>query len=60
MKKQKICIIGDGLSGLSAALILSKLDVEVDLVIKKNDKIIAILISFFPFFYFSPDHFFSP
>ena len=38
MKKQKICIIGDGLSGLSAALILSKLDIEVDFVIKSAQK----------------------
>ena len=34
MKKQKICIIGDGLSGLTAALALSNLDIEVDFIIK--------------------------
>ena len=34
MKKQKICVIGDGLSGLTAALALSNLDIEVDFIIK--------------------------
>ncbi len=32
MKKQKICIIGDGLSGLTAALVLSGLKIDVDLI----------------------------
>ena len=36
MKKQKICILGDGLTGLTTALILSKLDFRVDLISKKN------------------------
>ena len=36
MKKQKICIVGDGLTGLTTALILSKLNVTVDIVSKKN------------------------
>ena len=30
--KQRICIIGDGLTGLTTALILGKLDVSIDLV----------------------------
>ena len=34
MKKQKICVIGDGLSGLTAALALSNLDIEVDFITK--------------------------
>ena len=38
MKKQKICIIGDGLTGLVSALVLSKLDLDIDLV-SKNTKI---------------------
>ena len=38
MKKQKICIIGDGLTGLTSALVLSQLDLEIDLV-SKNLKI---------------------
>ena len=32
MKKQKICIIGNGLTGLTSALVLSELDVEVSLI----------------------------
>jgi len=37
MKKQRICIVGDGLSGLMTALALNKLDgLEVHLVSKKN------------------------
>jgi 2-octaprenyl-6-methoxyphenol hydroxylase len=37
MKKQKICIVGDGLSGLMTALSLNKLDsLEVHLIFKKN------------------------
>ena len=41
MKKQKICIIGGGLTGLITALCLSKLNIEVDLLyddIKINKK----------------------
>jgi 2-octaprenyl-6-methoxyphenol hydroxylase len=36
MKKQKICIIGDGLSGLTTALILKKLDVNIDIYYSKK------------------------
>jgi 2-octaprenyl-6-methoxyphenol hydroxylase len=37
MKKQRICIVGDGLSGLIAALALNKLDgLEVHLISRKN------------------------
>ena len=32
MKKQKICIIGGGLTGLITAITLSKLDLEIDLI----------------------------
>ena len=48
MKKQKICIIGGGLTGLISAVTLSKLDVSVDLVTdnfnqhKKSNRTIAI------------------
>ena len=38
MKKHKICVIGDGLSGLTAALVLSKLDIELDFVTKNKNK----------------------
>ncbi len=38
MKKQKICVIGDGLSGLTAALTLSNLDIEVDFIIKNKQE----------------------
>ena len=41
MKKQKVCVIGGGLTGLITALCLSKLNIEVDLVcddIKVNKK----------------------
>jgi len=38
MKKQKICVIGDGLAGLTTALVLSKLDIEINLIFK-NKKI---------------------
>ena len=36
MEKQKICIIGDGLTGLTAALILSLLDIKIDLICKSK------------------------
>ena len=37
MKKQRICIVGDGLSGLTTALALNKLEgLEVHLISKKN------------------------
>ena len=37
MKKQRICIVGDGLSGLMTALALNKLfGLEVHLISKKN------------------------
>jgi 2-octaprenyl-6-methoxyphenol hydroxylase len=32
MKKQKICIVGGGLTGLITAICLSKLDIQIDLV----------------------------
>jgi len=39
MKKQKICIIGDGLSGLTSAIAINNLDnVEVHLISKKSKK----------------------
>ena len=38
MKKQRICIVGDGLSGLMTALALNKLEgLEVHLISKKNN-----------------------
>ena len=45
MKKQKICVIGDGLSGLTAALVLSNLDIDVDFITKNKQekKIVSIL-----------------
>ena len=36
MKKQKICIIGGGLTGLLTAITLSKLNVEIDLIDNKK------------------------
>ena len=48
MEKQKICIIGGGLTGLVTAISLSKLDCEIDLVTDnfnkslKSDRTIAI------------------
>ena len=37
MKKQRICIVGEGLSGLMTALALNKLEgLEVHLISKKN------------------------
>ena len=39
MIKQRICIVGDGLSGLMTAVILSKVSgVEVNLIAKKATK----------------------
>ena len=38
MKKHKICIVGDGLSGLVTAQVLGKLNIEIDLVFKKSKK----------------------
>jgi 2-octaprenyl-6-methoxyphenol hydroxylase len=38
MNKQKICIIGDGLAGLTAAIILSKANVKIDLYCGKKNK----------------------
>jgi len=38
MKKQKICIIGGGLTGLITALTLSKLNLEVDLITGNADR----------------------
>ena len=38
MKKQRICITGDGLSGLMTALALNKFQIEVHLIAKKNQK----------------------
>ena len=45
MKKQKICIIGDGLSGLTAALALSNLDIEVDFIIKNIQEKTKLIIT---------------
>ena len=38
MNDQKICIIGDGLAGLMAAIVLSKENVEIDLYCNKKKK----------------------
>ncbi len=38
MKKQKICIIGSGLTGLTTALVLSELNIEIDLIAKFKSK----------------------
>jgi 2-octaprenyl-6-methoxyphenol hydroxylase len=41
MKKQRICIIGDGLSGLTSAIAINNLNnVEVHLISKKSKKIV--------------------
>jgi len=37
MKLQKICILGDGLTGLTTALALKNLNVEIDLICKKDN-----------------------
>ena len=39
MKNQKICIIGDGLAGLTTALVLKNLDLDIDLFYKKKFKV---------------------
>ena len=40
MKKQKICVVGDGLSGLMTASVLAKVPgIEVNLIGKKGTKI---------------------
>ena len=41
MKKQKICIVGDGLTGLTTALIFSSLNIDVHLVGPKIRKKIS-------------------
>ena len=38
MKEQKICIVGDGLAGLTAAIILSKENVKIDLYSNRKKK----------------------
>mgnify|MGYP001197624948 CR=1 FL=1 len=38
MIKQKICIIGNGLTGLTAALILGKLNLDVHLIAAPDKK----------------------
>ena len=38
MKKQKICIIGDGLTGLSTALALCRLNIDIHLIIRPTTK----------------------
>jgi len=40
MKKQRICIVGDGLSGLLSAIVLNSLsNLEVHLIAKKNKRL---------------------
>ena len=36
MKKQKVCIVGDGLTGLITALSLSRLNIDIHLIGKKH------------------------
>ena len=38
MKNQKVCIIGDGLAGLTAAIALKKLNLNIDLFHRKHNK----------------------
>ena len=38
MKQQRICIIGDGLAGLTTAVILSKENIRIDIYGSKNEK----------------------
>ena len=40
MKKQKICIIGGGLTGLITAITLSKLNLSIDLITDNTNKIV--------------------
>ena len=40
MKKQKICIIGGGLTGLITAITLSKLNLSIDLITDNTHKIV--------------------
>ena len=42
MRNQKVCIIGDGLTGLTTAMVLSKLNLDINFIspVKKNTKII--------------------
>ena len=56
MSLQKICIIGDGLAGLSAAVILSQINVKIDLYtgstikkIKKDERTTAVSESSYQF-----------
>ena len=57
MKPQKICIIGDGLAGLSAAVILSHNNITIDLYgdnksnnkLKKDNRTTAISESSYQF-----------
>ena len=37
MKKQKICVIGDGLSGLTTTLMLKNLNLDIDVFYKKSN-----------------------
>ena len=39
MKYQKICIVGDGLAGLTTALALKDLNLQIDLFHKKANKL---------------------
>ena len=39
MNEQKVCIIGDGLAGLTAAIILSKENIKIDLYCGNKKKI---------------------
>ena len=36
MKKQKVCIIGGGLTAFVTAITLSKLNLEIDLIVNDN------------------------
>ena len=38
MNEQKVCIIGDGLAGLTAAIILSQENVKIDLYCTNKKK----------------------
>ena len=55
MKKQKVCIIGGGLTGLITAITLAKLNLEIDLITSninkdiKSSRTIAISQSNFDF-----------